>query len=841
MRRSGFSHGRARGGKRRAANRISSIAVDNFNIPLDEMIAIMEENHVSIARRAALHIRDLWQKRKSIVFTWLLSYSAVLFVPLIISLIIYVQSSHALRSEIHRANDSLLKQARYSLDKQIDLMKRLNTEMTWNAKLQNLMYATLSPGDKQYAAYQLANDLLTYQTSYASIDEFYVVWERENAVLRPGNVRDLEIAFNTMHETGEITYGEWLRTIHGTKNNRFLLLPRLASASPRTTIAYVTQMPKDLNGEATGVVVVMADIERFQEAIESISGFSGGQMLILNRDNEVLMSTLPVSFDQDWVLERLPAHGQDGVASSQGGDMELFYVPSAVSDLKYALIIPSRIYWEKAEYVRRFAYASILISLIGAGVLTLYFMRRNYSPIQQLVRSLSEHVGHHDRPEGGNELNFIERAISQTRSEKDKMALQLQIHQHTLRSNMLNRLLKGKTGSPLPYPEAFKSFNMKLLSDHYAVILFVVENDEGLSSAMPAAQAGEGRKLVQFIITNVAEELAGRYGHVGYVAEVDDMMVCLVNFADEESRSGGHKDDLYAIATEVQRFSLRFRMELTVSVGGIHASLAGVAEAYREAVDAMAYKMVLGKREIITYDEIRVDSGDHLGFGYYYPLQLEQQIINAIKAGECEQASRSMGEIMRRNFDKPIMPLTLARCLIFNLVGTMVKAINELGDGENSVLGGNPLWMDKIIACDTIREMQAELFALLGEVCAFAAAKRDRNVSLERAESLRDLAANVVRHIEEHYDDPNLNVNTIGERFKLKGSYLSKLFKTQTGEGLPDYLNKIRIERAKSMIGDRRLSINDVAKRVGYHEVATFIRVFKKYEGITPGKFKEMV
>lgn len=788
-----------------------------------------------------MRIRDLWQKRKSIVFTWLLSYSAVLFVPLIISLVIYAQSSHALRGEIYRANDSLLKQARYSIDKQIDLMKRLNTEITWNAKLQSLMYATLTPGDKQYAAYQLANDLLTYQTSYASIDEFYVVWERESSVLRPGNVRDLEIAFNTLHETGDMSYGQWMDKIHGDKNNRFLLLPRLASASPRTTMAYVTQMPKDLNGEETGVVVVMADIDRFQEAIESISGFSGGQMLILSRDNEVLMSTLPVSVDEDRVIDRLSEPGQEALLPAQVGDMELFAIPSAVSDLKYALLIPSSVYWEKAEYLRRFAYTSILVSLIGAGVLTLYFMRRNYSPIQQLVRSLSEHAGHHDRAEGGNELNFIERAISQTRSEKDKIALQLQIHQHTLRSNMLNRLFKGKADSPVPYPEAFRSFDMKLLSDRFAVILFVVENDEGLSSAMSASQAGEGRKLVQFIITNIAEELAGRYGHVGYVAEVDEMMVGLINFADEEGRHDRHKDDLYAIATEVQRFSLRFRMELTVSIGGIHETLAGVAEAYREAVDAMAYKMVRGKREIITYDEIRVDAGDHLGFGYYYPLQLEQQIINAIKAGECEQASRSMGEVMQRNFDKPIMPLTLARCLIFNLVGTMVKAINELGDGEHSVLGDNPLWMDKIIACDTIQEMQAELFALLEEVCAFAAAKRDRNVSQERAESLRDLAANVVRHIEEHYDDPNLNVNTIGERFQLKGSYLSKLFKTQTGEGLPDYLNKFRIERAKGMIGERRLSVSDVARQVGYHEVATFIRVFKKYEGITPGKFKEMV
>lgn len=785
------------------------------------------------ARESRLKIRSLWQKRKSIVFTWLVSYSVVLFVPWIISLIIYTQSSDALRSEIHRANDSLLKQARYTIDTQIDLMKRLNMEITWNTKLQTLMYSTQGAGEAQFTAYQLTKDLLTYQTSYASIDEFYVLWEKEASVVRPGNVRDLETAFRTIHDTGEIGYGEWIDAIRHSDSNRFLLLPHLDSAAPHTSIAYLTHLPKDLNGKETGTVVVMADLSRFQEAIESISGISGGQVLILNQENEVLLSNLPDSVDRKRVIERLSS----GEQTAQDGDFELFSIPSSVSELKYALVIPSSIYWEKAEYVRKFTYASIAISLLGAGVLTWFFVRRNYSPIQELVRSLSDKSAYGDRTEG-NELSFIQRAISQTRNEKDRMALQLRLHQHTLRSNMLHRLLKGRMDSPVPYEEAFKSFDMKLSSDRFGVILFVVENTENLSSQLSGIEGGERSKLVQFILTNVVEELASLRQHNGYVAEIDDMMVCLVNFAEGDPAL--YKEDLYAIATEAQLFLLRFRMDLTISIGGVHHSFPGIAEAYREAVDAMEYKMVLGKREIITYDDIRIDPADNHRFGYYYPLQLEQQIINWIKAGDGEQATRAMNEIMQRNFDKPVGSPTLAKCLIFNLAGTMVKAINEIGDGESSVLGGNPLWMDKIIACDTVQEMRQELLALLTEVCAFAAAKRDKNVSQERAETLRRLTERVIRHIEEHYDDSNLSVNSIGERFDLKGSYLSKLFKNETGEGLPDYINKFRIDRAKRLIRDSRHSVSEIAKRVGYNEAATFIRVFKKYEGITPGKYKEM-
>lgn len=779
-----------------------------------------------------MKIRYLWQKRKSVVFTWIVSYSVVLFVPWIISLIIYTQSSDALRSEIHRANDSLLKQARYTIDTQIDLMKRLNMEMTWNAKLQSLMYSTKTQGDAQYTAYQLVKDLQTYQTSYASIDEFYVTWEQEGAILRSGNVRELETAFNTIHATGEISYGQWLETIRSSASSRFLLLPHMDALHPKTSIAYLTHLPKDLNGRVTGTVVVMTDLSRFQEAIESISGFSGGQVLILNQDNEVLLSNLTDEHVQEQAVRQLA-----GGYAAENADFELLSIPSSVSDLKYALVIPSGIFWQKAEYVRKFTYASIAISLLGAGVLTWFFVRRNYSPIQELVRSLSDKSVHGERTDG-NELNFIQRAISQTRNEKERIALQLQLHQHTLRSNMLNRLLKGRMDSLVPYDEAFRSFGMKLSSERFATILFVVENAGNLSSVLPGIDADERRKLAQFIITNVVEEMVGRHGHAGYVAEIDDMIVCLVNFS--EGDPADFRDELREIATEAQLFLLQFRLDLTISVGGIHEGFAGIAEAYREAVDAMEYKMVRGKREIITYDDIRIDPADNLQFGYYYPLQLEQQIINWIKAGDVEEASRAMDEIMERNFNKPVVTLTLAKCLIFNLVGTMVKAINEIGDGESSILGDNPLWMDKIIACDTIHEMRKELLELLEEVCAFAAAKREKGVSQERAESLRHLAAKVIRHIEEHYDDANLSVNSLGERFELKGSYLSKLFRNEIGEGLPDYINKLRIDRAKRMIRDRGTSISDVAKRVGYNEAATFIRVFKKYEGITPGKFKEM-
>ncbi|GAB6930491.1 helix-turn-helix domain-containing protein [Paenibacillus sp. JCM 10914] len=781
-----------------------------------------------------LNIRNLWQKRESVIVTWLISYSVVLIVPILISLVIYVQANDTLKSEIHRANDSLLKQMRYTIDTQIDLMKRLNMEMTWSPNLQTLMYSNKSAIESPYTAYQLVKEFRLYKTSYASIDEFYVVWKKENSILRAGNIRDMKTAFHTLHNTGTKTYEEWRETILHSGSNPFVVMPHLNAAPNETSIAYITQLPNDLNGQETGAVVVMVDTRRFQEAVESISGFSGGTLLILDQNHEILMSNQPESDELQLFME----DDRVQLATTQIQGSELFYMESAVSDLKYALIIPSSLYWEKAVYVRNFTYVSILVSLIGAGILTWFFMRRNYTPIQQLVELLTDKNAQSD-PKDTNELRFIKRVVLHTRSEKHEIAQQLQKHQQVLRSNMINKLLKGRPDGLVPYEDAFRSFHMPLYSNEFAVILFVIENEENLYAKLPGIDINERNRLLHLIISNVVEELAVQHHHIGYVAEVDDMMVCLVNMKADSYASDSARN-LHDIAEEAQRFLDRFNMELTISISGIHMSWIGIAEAYQEAIDAMEYKMVLGKKGIITYEEIQSEIQSEGSYGYYYPLQLEQQLINFIKAGDTKQASAYMNMITERNFDKPVMSLTLARCLIFNLVGTMIKAINELGDSDSSTLAKYPEWIDHILACDTVQEMQSALAQLLEEVCAYAANKRSINLSQEREDSLRNLTQQVTAYIEKNYTDVNLNVNAIGEHFDLKGSYLSKLFKNQTGEGLLDCIHKYRIQHAKELIRSKQESIGEISRYVGYNDAATFIRVFKKYEGITPGRYKEI-
>lgn len=94
--------------------------------------------------------------------------------------------------------------------------------------------------------------------------------------------------------------------------------------------------------------------------------------------------------------------------------------------------------------------------------------------------------------------------------------------------------------------------------------------------------------------------------------------------------------------------------------------------------------------------------------------------------------------------------------------------------------------------------------------------------------------------IRENLLDVNLSVASLAEFLKITPSYLSRFFKRKTGKGVLEYIHECRVEKAKEiMLQNPDVKAKEVAEAVGFANLATFIRVFKKREGITPGQFRE--
>jgi YesN/AraC family two-component response regulator len=81
---------------------------------------------------------------------------------------------------------------------------------------------------------------------------------------------------------------------------------------------------------------------------------------------------------------------------------------------------------------------------------------------------------------------------------------------------------------------------------------------------------------------------------------------------------------------------------------------------------------------------------------------------------------------------------------------------------------------------------------------------------------------------------------SIAGEIGIDASYLSRLFKKETGEKFRDRLLKIKMEQAVEMLkNSTNYKTRDISGALGYHDVQNFYRAFKKYFGMSPGELKQ--
>ncbi|RED63770.1 response regulator [Cohnella lupini] len=96
----------------------------------------------------------------------------------------------------------------------------------------------------------------------------------------------------------------------------------------------------------------------------------------------------------------------------------------------------------------------------------------------------------------------------------------------------------------------------------------------------------------------------------------------------------------------------------------------------------------------------------------------------------------------------------------------------------------------------------------------------------------------IVKHVDSHYAE-DLTLQNIAERFFLSREYISRKFKQQFQENLSDYIERIRMDKAKLLLMNPQYRIVQIANLVGYKDEKYFSKVFKKLEGLSPNEYRK--
>ncbi|WP_158289443.1 AraC family transcriptional regulator [Paenibacillus flagellatus] len=102
------------------------------------------------------------------------------------------------------------------------------------------------------------------------------------------------------------------------------------------------------------------------------------------------------------------------------------------------------------------------------------------------------------------------------------------------------------------------------------------------------------------------------------------------------------------------------------------------------------------------------------------------------------------------------------------------------------------------------------------------------------------IAADVAEYMKTHMAD-DLTVDELCRRFRVSRTLLKTAFKQHTGQGVLEYFNHLKLERAKSLIREERLNYTEIAEALGYSSIHYFSRQFKKTTGMTPTEYARSV
>ncbi|MCI1207973.1 MAG: response regulator [Treponema sp.] len=139
---------------------------------------------------------------------------------------------------------------------------------------------------------------------------------------------------------------------------------------------------------------------------------------------------------------------------------------------------------------------------------------------------------------------------------------------------------------------------------------------------------------------------------------------------------------------------------------------------------------------------------------------------------------------------------------------------------------------DKILLCASKKQLWETVYNYLKEAFdLFADEEREKYSKPIRLAK---------QYIAENYDDSMICLNTVAEKIDLNSAYFSVLFKKSCGIGFSEYLQNLRMGKAKELLVQTRLPIKQIAAFSGYSDPKHFAKVFKNINGIKPIEYRKL-
>lgn len=572
-------------------------------------------------------------------------------------------------------------------------------------------------------------------------------------------------------------------------------------------LTYVQRYPFQTGGGSDLLLAIDVKESALGEAIRGVMA-EGDAAFILDRMGHTVARSSQGSLapynglgaEAAELLRSVPATDEAGSGLLENASRIVVYQALPSSGWRLYIVARADVFYAPLAIARQ-RVLGICLGAIALGIiLSAVWASASYRPMKRLVRTMRGMV--EPSPEqGANEYRWIGTAWSKLNDKLSRLEEQLQAsspaREHTLLLNLLyNRYPGEEAGKELRALCRLQKYS------HYACA--IVQAGAGQEPSGEALMRGVTERLKRMALQRVqliaADLPDGRIAVVVCTASPSDTLPEELSAQLLSGRTG----------SEEQRLAW----------GGWVPELTDLHQSYAQAQTLMKYGYFLPELTMLKDRRLleRESSQEELAPAIWTRFR---DTLHARRAHEAAEVIRDVVAMLREgNY-----AADYGRYMLVNMVfiySDYVQGIRLQPEHDRPELYRQ---------FSGLRDIAAFEEWLTGRVAQGLGRVEQRRS--ERALSSIELARQYI----DHNLSGDLSLDAVAAQVFLSPKYVSKLFKEELGVTYTEYVTRQRMERARALIVDNRMTVEQIASTVGYGTAAYFIKKFKELHGCTPGYY----
>lgn len=581
--------------------------------------------------------------------------------------------------------------------------------------------------------------------------------------------------------------------------SRKVLLPGVPNSEKNFTsvfsFIYFELAPDGLIDSA---IVVNVSEQWLRKVINSIDSVNGGNIFVIDSKGCVLSS------DSNYIKPSIPlTSGFIGKILSCSSDSGYFtldiggenfvitYVSSTDLGWKFIRTSPlSKILEQANKLMKKTVLFSIFILLLGLLV-SFFLSRIVYKPIDSVLSKLKMQLAQSNQDKYELKNTYLRKLIL-NESLLDKNSLKLQLDKHEINLSLENKV---------------------------TLLLFRIDHFSEFCSKLNSSD----RSLMKFAVINILSEICSKAFLTEAVDMGEDYIVMILNI----DRTNPHYNytEFELLIKDIQNSVEKYlNISLTAVLSSSQYLQNGCVHIYNDVLDFSNYRLKFGHKSIIDCESLYKDNAP-----YIFPVEKGKLLFDSLMLGKIDMVKSIFDDIMNsvQEFSYTVCSSTLMR--IAFIVISVVENMDSIG-GSHIQYNINK-FMVNINTAETLIEIRSIFFDTFNTIFL--------SLDKKKINKLDSLVNTITEMIDKNYNNESLCLEFIADSLSMSAAYLGRIFKKQIGKPVSDYINEVRINRAKELLSETDKPVNEITSLTGFISSTYFYTIFKKKYGLTPNEYRQ--